>query len=197
MFKFVKANTVADVDLVFQFCNSINSFIQFNYKFDDQPLKSQNSKVVSGLDSNKPINCTFKLITDRSETVVSQENSEKLRNTYVISLFRLPVLATDVVNQSFSSTIIKVMTRQQIEFWYVLGVRKTYEYVSGKKYMKIKFKGDEYNKELFRVSGYIPNDLLRALNKHRVKNVNYLHSICVSAPPSVVDNSKITVVTTE
>lgn len=196
MFRIVKANTNADVDLVLQLCNSTNSFIQFNYKFQDQPLvvSPQKSRTVSGLDINKPIDCTFRLITNDSELVVNQENSQTLRNTYIVSMFRLPVLATDVLNHT-SVTIIKVITKTQVEFWYVLGVRKVYEYVSGKKLKKIILNGEEYNKELFRISGNIPLDLIKVMNKQRVKKISDLHTLSISNPSTIVDNSKVIVIT--
>jgi|WetSurMetagenome_2_1015567.scaffolds.fasta_scaffold401890_1 hypothetical protein len=193
MFRFEKANTTGSVDLVFQFCNTYDSFVQFNYAFTEKPVPNTKSRTVSGLDPSKPINCTFQLITDDGEGVQSLDNNEKLRNTYVVSLFRLPHLATDVVYHA-PFVIVKVLTKTQVEYWYVLGVRKVYEYVGGKRFKKVMVRGEEYKKELFRVSGNIPADLLRALGRLKVKKSSYLHALCISEPSAVVDNSKVVVI---
>lgn len=193
MFRFEKANTNASVDLVFQFCNTYDSFVQFNYAFSEREPPIGKSRIVSGLDVSKPINCTFRLITDADEGVQSRDNDEKLRSTYVVSVFRLPRLSTDAV-QHAPFVVAKVLTKTQVEYWYVLGVRKVYEHVGGKRFKKVMVRGEEYNKELFRVSGNMPADLLRALSRLKVNKASYLHALCISEPSAEVDNSKVVVV---
>ncbi|AAS82729.1 ORF9 [Agrotis segetum granulovirus] len=194
MFRLGRANFTNNVEVVFQFCNTHNSFIQHCYCLlnNNVPEPTLN-KTVSGLDNNKPINCRFEIITDYAEMIVNRENDERFRNTYVISLFRTDRLYPDLVRQ-LSVCVVKVSSKRHAEFWYVLGARKVYEYVSGRRYKKILIGGEECTKELIRVRGYMPTDLIQAFNKMKVNSENYLHVLRISEPRTIVDNSRVVVI---
>lgn len=183
MFRLGAVNTIGEAEINLDFVNTQNSIVKYCYKFIDihQPTITRN-KLVSGLDATKPISCLFDF----------NNSTESIMNTFVISLFRLPHLCTDFIKQR-AMTVIKVYTHNKIEYWYVLGVRKLYESVTGAKIKKIRVNNEEYDKELCRISGNIPKDLLSALHKYKVSCEYYLQGLCVNFPPVEINRSEVLV----
>ncbi|ACZ63493.1 PrGVORF7 [Pieris rapae granulovirus Wuhan] len=176
MFQIGRANSNDEVNIVFQMSNTLNSVTQFAYKFIDTPRMTR-TKLVSGLDANRQINCVF-----GGYNPISTDN-------FVMSMFRLPYLIPDILNHT-KINIVKVVTTKHQEFWYVIGVKRGNELPAAVPLKKIIVHEQEYEKINCAISGFIPADLMRALN-YKIKNKNYLHSLLVTAPTSDVNNGAI------
>ncbi|AAM60755.1 ORF8 [Choristoneura fumiferana granulovirus] len=179
MFQIGKAKSNNDVDIIFQFSNTLNSVTQFNYKFIKEPVNKK-TKTVSGLDVNNPINCVFSI------------NNESHHDKFVISMFRAPCLLPDVVDK-IKLNVVKVITNQYQEFWYVIGIKKGSELPAAMVYKKIKANENEYYKVRCLVSGFVPFDLLRAFN-YKINNKNHLHGLLIAAPTPTVNTNTVNVI---
>ncbi|AIS92009.1 hypothetical protein [Erinnyis ello granulovirus] len=172
MLKIGKAKSLDEVDILFQIPNSYNSCAQYAYKIIHEEenggvgVKKRKTKVVTGLDLNKPIGCVFSF--NPQETA------------FVLSMFRATQLYPDIVERA-KVNVVKVVTRECKEYWYVLGVKKGSESAGASTYQKMRVKHLEYNKLTCYMSGNVPVDLLRAFNT-KIKNKYYLHSFLITSP---------------
>ncbi|ABQ51951.1 hypothetical protein SlGVgp008 [Spodoptera litura granulovirus] len=192
--KITKANVASSVQITFQIAYSYDSTLNFNYAVDYADtvrIRPDQSKTVSGIDPKKPIAFTLVPIVDYRQLIKSKDNNKSYRNTYVMSMIRLPYLYTSPVDQLSKPVVVKVYTPMQIEFWYVFGLRKVYEPVKSQKIrgLVIAESGIVYNKELYRVVGNIPAELVRSLNINK-SETEYLHSLAISYPTASVNNAK-------
>ncbi|AAQ21605.1 unknown [Cryptophlebia leucotreta granulovirus] len=178
MFQIGKSNSVDESDIEFHFTNTINSIKKYSYRIIDEPIITNKTKSVSGLDQNKPINCVFNCT-----------GSQISENNYVMSMFRVTELLPSILLQT-PINVVKVVTKNHLEYWYVLGVRKGSEGRGLSAYQKIIVNGIEYNKQICLISGNVPADLLKALN-NKEKNINNLHSLCISSPRSVTNTAAV------
>ncbi|QBQ01560.1 PlxyGVORF11-like protein [Hyphantria cunea granulovirus] len=187
MFNFIKANTGSEVSLVFQFAHNCDSIIEFYYAFG--VFDQQHNRMVTGMDVNKPINCKFTLIKEATDSLANNTAN----NTYVLSVLRTDRLLPDLINNLKQPVVAQVLAiQEQPQIWYILGVKKVYEAVASRTIVRVKIaNGEEIEKELFRISGGIPADLIRAFNTLKIKNPHYLQTLCLRGAP--VDNSKVTV----
>ncbi|APO13891.1 ORF7 [Plodia interpunctella granulovirus] len=172
MFQMGRANTIEDVDIIFQIPNSNYSVTQYTFKLIEEE-RLQSTRLVSGLDSNYPINCTFSF-------------EKPTKDSIVISMFRSPVLYTDILNHKQTMCIAKVITRTHQEFWYVLGVQKGEEWYLTRRITSLMVQDTAIEKTVCVVKGNIPKDLYTSFRYTKITNVNYLHSLCIN-PPSVVE----------
>ncbi|UXX41816.1 ac146 [Psilogramma increta granulovirus] len=181
MFKIGRAKSLNDVDIVFQVPNTINSCTQYAYKFlniDEKMIEK--TKAVSGLDYNKPINCLF--------NIEQQQNHNHM--SFVMSMFRAPCLYPDVVERA-NLNVVKVVTNNYQEYWYVLNVKKG----GGKSarstvYQKMRANHIEYDIITCYLSGNVPIELIRAFN-NKLRNKFYLHSLMITSPAPETDNNTI------
>lgn len=110
---------------------------------------------------------------------------------YIMSMFRTRELLPNVLTHAPMNIVRVVATRSgYTEYWYVLGVRKSAEGRMLSAYKKLAVQSHEYDKMLCMISGHVPADLLRALNS-KVKNVNYLHGLCVAEPRSNTNTAAV------
>ncbi|AAP85644.1 ORF_7 [Adoxophyes orana granulovirus] len=184
MFQIGQAATAQEVNITFDIPSSINSFVSLNYKI----IEANNvniTRLVSGLDSTRPINCVF-------------SNEPLIKDSYVVSMFRSYTLIPDIVNRTHVN-IIKVIRKLNDnnvyhEFWYIFGVKKGRELPAVVKIKKIKINNSIYEKIKCYVSGNIPSDLMRAINV-KLKNKNYLQALFVAHPVPNVDMGDVRLLT--
>lgn len=195
MFTIGKATTQYSAHVNFVFAHGYDSFAEHRYGIiapDNNTVAS--SRTVSGVDANRPVRCTFTVIDDTAPTVY--DDNSMYRNTYIVSVVRTPQLLLQIFDQlPREITLAKVYTSAgEIEFWYVMGVRKEFESTKSKKLVGIRHEGILYHKELFRLSGNIPADLLRSFKSLTVKNVGYLHGLCIhNGCDTITNNSPVSV----
>lgn len=187
MFKIGRAKSLNEVNIVFQTPNTFNSCTQHAYKmlFNNEEEKIvEKTRAVSGLDYNRPINCVFSVHTPL--------NHHDTTTSFVVSMFRAPYLYPDVVERA-KLNVIKVVTHNHHEFWYVLGVKKGAELAGSLVYKKMRVNHFEYNKVTCYMSGNVPVELVRAFN-NKIKNKFYLHGLMITSPAPEADNSTIELV---
>lgn len=181
MFQIGKANSCSDVNIIFQFPKTINSVTQFGFKIINEPL-CENTKLVSGLDVNKQINCVFTRL----------RHSLASNYIYVLSMFRLHQLVPDIVTK-LNTSVVRILTYNANEYWYVFGIKRNHELASATIYERLLIENQQYDKVVCVMSGNIPNDLLKAFN-NKVKDKNFLHALCVQAPASEVNSATVRVI---
>ncbi|AGQ20266.1 hypothetical protein CaLGV007 [Clostera anastomosis granulovirus A] len=175
MFQITRARSGDEVDIVFQVPTTLNSITQYGFKLTNV-TRANKTMVVSGLDANRPINCTF------------TTNGTVEKDDYVITLFRMRSLTPDVLNH-VKVNVIKVVTMNYHEHWYVLGVKRGRESASTTSHRKLVIGSEEYEKTKCIVQGNVPADLLRAFSG-KVQNHTYLHGLLVTSPtPNVCVDS--------
>nr|UYX49640.1 Clas8 [Darna trima granulovirus] len=185
MFKIGQANCMEDVNILFQIPTSLNGIKQYAYKLiiddvDNSNLSPKKTIKVSGLDSNKPINCYFNIF----------DKLDNKHNSYVCSVFRMPYLIPEVLNH-IKTNIVKVIISNYYEFWYIMSVKQCFESSSSISFKKLILNELEYNKTLLTLSGNVPVELLNAFVK-KVSNKNNLHSLAMSTPVSYFNFNTIT-----
>ncbi|AQQ80420.1 ORF10 [Betabaculovirus altermyunipunctae] len=175
-----KANA-SDVDsLTFQIAFGYDACLQFKYAITAPPKQPKWSKAVSGIDSTQPL--AFNLCPAAMC---------KIKNSYVISVFRLPYLYPQLVKEA-PMTVAKVFTRHDApEIWYVLGVRKNFESPKTAQTKGVLTAQGTYEKELFSLSGNLPREFVAALKSTRVRNVHSLHSLTTNTPLVLVNNTPV------
>ncbi|ACH69359.1 hypothetical protein D1Q00_gp009 [Trichoplusia ni granulovirus LBIV-12] len=185
MIRLGKANSQDADILTFQIAHGYDSCLQFKYamKNDTTNVVGQ-SKTVSGIDASRPLSFNLNPMI-----------SVPIKNSYIISVFRLPHLYTQLVNSLPSVTVVKVFSKYDPpEIWYVVGVRKNFETLKSLRLKSvITTQGDKYEKEVYMVSGNLPREFVSALRSNQVKNVNFLHSLSITLPRVLVNNGPVRV----
>lgn len=187
MIRLGKASSPDTDAVTFQIAHGYDSCLQFRYaalQTDTTNNVVGPSKTVSGIDASRPL--TFNL---------NPMISVPIKNSYIISVFRLPHLYTQLVNALPSVTVVKVFSNYDPpEIWYVVGVRKNFETLKSLKLKAVMTsQGVRYEKELYVISGNLPREFVGALRSNQVKNVNFLHSLSITLPRVLVNNGPIRV----
>ncbi|AKR17402.1 hypothetical protein [Mocis latipes granulovirus] len=181
--RLVKANTPDEETLTFQIAHGYDSCLQFRYglKPDSNSVVGQ-SKIVSGIDVSRPL--SFNL----NPTMINTP----IKNSYIISVFRLPHMYTQLINNLPPTTVIKVFSiRDPPEIWYLVGIRKNFESLKTRQLKFVVTSEGKYEKELYTISGNLPRDFIGALRVNQVKNVNFLHGLSITLPRVLVNNGPV------
>ena len=186
MIRLGKANSQDADILTFQIAHGYDSCLQFKYALKTETTNNVvgQSKTVSGIDASRPLSFNLNPMI-----------SAPIKNSYIISVFRLPHLYTQLVNSLPSVTVVKVFSKYDPpEIWYVVDVRKNFETLKSLRLKSvITSQGDKYEKELYMVSGNLPREFVGALRSNQVKNVNFLHSLSITHPRVLVNNGPVRV----
>lgn len=191
MISLSKTNSCDTDCLTFQIAYGYDACLQLKYATVPEINKQViTSKAVSGIDLTRPL--TFNLFPISNTGMISMS---QIKNSYIISVFRLPYLYTQLVKE-VPACVVKVFTskgNEPPEIWYVMGVRKDFETIKTKSIAAVITNQGMYEKELYRLSGNLPKELVTALKSIRVKNVHYLHSLMVNLPRVMLSNEPVRV----
>lgn len=169
--------------ITFQIAYGYDACLQFKYAITDKQVNA--SRAVSGIDSSRPL--TFNIYPMSKEITPSS-----VKNSYVISLFRLPYIYPHLLKVLKGACVVKVFSSSDgPEVWYVMGVRKEFETIKTRTLSAVVTNQGKFEKEVYLISGNLPREFVAALRVNRAKNVHYLHSLTTSLPRVLVNNSSV------
>lgn len=181
-----KANSCDSETITFQIAYGYDACLQFKYAITEKQLTTA-TKAVSGIDSSRPLSFILSPLPKQITTQI-------IKNSYVLSVFRLPYLYSQFVKNAvpIGVTVMKVFTNHDApEIWYVMGVRKDYETTKTRSLKSVVTNQGIYEKELYRISGNLPREFVASLRTNRVKNVHSLHSLTINLPRVLLNNGAV------
>nr|QKV49936.1 ORF11 protein [Plutella xylostella granulovirus]QKV50054.1 ORF11 protein [Plutella xylostella granulovirus] len=175
-FVFTKANVTRD--LIMQIAHTNDSYIQFNYAITVSDAIPTTTRVVSGLDSSRTIKC-FISVNDNSID----------NNAYYMNVFRLDCLCVDFVEKCLNTMVVmRMVVPDGVQFWYIFGLKKGT--VPKSPVTTIKVNNHIFERDVVKLSGNVPDDLVKTLNSCKIKNVNCLHALSINE--SKISNQTVT-----
>ncbi|AJK91670.1 ORF009 [Spodoptera frugiperda granulovirus] len=179
-----KCSSCDSESITFQIAYGYDACLQFKYAITDKQVNM--SRAVSGIDSTRPL--TFNIYPMSKEITASP-----IKNSYVISLFRLPYIYPHLLKVLNGAVcVVKVFSSSDgPELWYVMGVRKEFETVKTRAISAVVTNQGKFEKEVYVITGNLPREFVAALRVNRAKNVHYLHSLTTNLPRVLVNNGPV------